>query len=140
MGLKLSDKYKVMKALEPQEIASGATADGASLNVVGYDRALVLLNVGVLGASGSLAVVVTEDAVGGSTFADTIATHAAILTADDQALYLMDISLADSAGLIRVEATITGGTATALVAAEVIPYNGNPPSIPVTQDETVEYV
>lgn len=131
----LAEAVKIFSELVPQTIGIGGDADGNDIVHESFDRALLIVHVGAIGADGVLTVDVKEDAVGESTYTDSIlAAPFTVAAAADEKVYLVDISLEESAGQIRAE--FASAVAATLVSAIVILYNGQE-TVPYSQEADV---
>lgn len=133
-----SDSLKVKAAVTSQALASGAT-NGAIIDAAGFERALLVVNVGdMTGTSPTLDVKVQDGAA--SNLSDAADVSGAALTqidgTHDQAVYLLDLNLAKRKRYIRAVFTVGGtSTPTAPAGASWILVDGR--HLPVTQDNTV---
>jgi hypothetical protein len=133
-----SDTIKVVQSLEPQ-VANNETINGTGVDCLGWDAALVVVNVGVIGST-SLTVKLQESSDDGSSdaYADiTDATTGAIATADDQSVYIMDVNTSEVERYLRAVA-ISASAADDYVGAVFCLMSGR--HLPPTQAETVVQV
>lgn len=106
----LAPNSKLIQAIPAQ--AATATVTGAALDLSGYDRALVTLNVGTMtGTSPTLDVKVQSSATSGGTYADiTGAAFAQVTTTNDVAAYMGEIRINAAKPFLKVISTIAGTT------------------------------
>jgi len=133
-----SDTIKVVQSLEPQAV-NNATVNGTGVNCQGWDAALVVINVGVIGST-SLTVKLQESSDDGAvdTYADiTDATTGALVTAGDQSVYIMDVNLSEIEQYIRAVA-ISASAVDDFVGVTFCLMSGR--HLPPTQAETVVQV
>ena len=133
-----SDTIKVVQSIEPQ-VLQNTTVNGTGVNCQGWDSALVIVNMGVIGST-SLTVKLQESSDDGSAdaYADiTNATTGGIVTADDQAVYIFDVNLSDVEQYLRAVA-ISASAVDDNVGVVFCLMSGR--HLPPTQAETVVQV
>lgn len=128
----LSENVKVAIGIFARSQAA-STVNGAGIDTNGFSRALVVLNAGTAGASATVDVKIQHSA-DNSTFADiTGAVFTQVTTANDETIYLLDLSLVGVNRYIRVVSVVA--TATSALGVEVVLYRGA--QAPVTQLQTI---
>lgn len=130
----LKESLKIAVGIEPA-LRSPATATGTSVDCLGYAEALIVLDVGLATATGSLAVKV-QDSDDNSTFTDiTSATFATVTVANDHNQYVGNILLKNKGRYVRV----VGVLSTDDVTYGVSMILSKAQTAPVTQTNTVAF-
>jgi len=132
----VSDNLVVKQNIAPQDVASGATVNGAGQDCAGHEQLLAVVEVG-LATTGNITVKLQESSDDGSTdaYADiTSATTGAVGTTGDNEPYLIDVNLSERERYIRAVATAAGG-GDVLVGVSFVLARGR--HLPPTQDNTV---
>ncbi len=107
MGIYTDGKCSVANAIAADVYSS--TETGAGVDAMGYEYALVVVNVGVFGASATMDVKVQSSDASGSGFADVTGAEFTQLTvSNDQASYYGVVRLHGSPRYLRVVATYGG--------------------------------
>jgi hypothetical protein len=133
----LYENCLVKHTLRPASYAVGTANGIAVVNAnpgknEGFDRCLAILASGTNGASGTVDVKL-QDSNDGSTWTDiTGAAFAQVTTANDENIFLMDMSLVNRKAQLRAVATV--GTAASVFGVVLVLYEGAVG--PVTQDMT----
>ena len=132
----VSDNILIKQQIDPQSVASGASATGTGLDVSGYEQMLAIVNVG-LATTGNVTVKLQESSDNGDSdaFADvTSATTGAVGPTGDLEPYLIDVNLSERERYIRAVGTVAGG-GTVVFGVTFALARGR--HLPPTQDNTV---
>jgi hypothetical protein len=134
----LSEGLKAVVGVVPDAHGAG-TVNGAAIDTLGFNRALIIVNSGTNEATGTLDVKVQHCATSGGTYADiTDAVFTQITTANDNTIYVGEVKIGAVNSVnryIRVVAVI--GTASGDSGSVVI--LGRAEDLPVEQVNTVEF-
>lgn len=130
----LKESLKIAVGIEPA-LYTPAVTTGTSVDCLGYAEALIVLDVGLATATGSLAVKV-QDSDDNSTFADiTGATFTTVTVANDHNQYVGNILLKNKGRYVRIVGTLTTDNVTYGVSMILSKANVEP----VTQTNTVAF-
>lgn len=106
--------------LDSQEVAIGANVDGVAVDCTGWDKLSVQINVGAIGAGGTLTVIAQEGAVP----VPIVGAQVVVAAADDQATYEIDIDLRElGSKLITMNAASAVGASQVAISGRL--YRGN---------------
>jgi len=128
----LHEHTQSVHLLDAQEIAIAGNEDGVSVDCTGWDKLSVQINVGAIGAGGTLTVIAQEGAVP----APIAGAQVVVAAADDQATYEMDIDLRELASkIITMNAAAAVGSAVVAISGRL--YRGNVMLPPVPENTVV---
>lgn len=135
----MDETIKAVQSHAGQAWTAAANA-GAEIDAKGYDEALVIVNAGTVGSSGTIDVTVTECATSGGTFvAITGAVFTQIVAASDDTIYVGRLKLqgANPTRKRYIKVLNTVGTATSDVGIIVLLAKAD--RLPISQAETVGF-
>lgn len=130
---------KVFESINPDAYASGTTTEGETVDTLGYEEALIIVNCGDFAASATLAITVEEDSDSamGSTANIASATMSLVDATDDNTVQVGRINLTNPnrERYLRVQ----GVTAVDAVDYGAIVVLLGSTTLPVSQQQTVQF-
>lgn len=129
----------VKPAVVTASLGTGAT-NGPGVDCRGFERATLLVNVGVVPGDNTVTVKLQEssDNGAGDAFADVAtATTGAIAAAGGSATYAIEVNLSKRERYLRAVATGAGTTPAVPTSAVLVLHRSTTANMPATQDKTV---
>lgn len=132
----LHQTLKAVCGIRADNHSTGTVISPAAIDTLGYHHALVVVNSGLNGSSGTAAITVTEcDTVGGTYTPVTGAAFTTITEALDNNVYVGYLNLRPRKRYLKISAVI--GTAACDLGVTVL--LGGSDKEPVTQENTVAF-
>ncbi len=113
MSTQVTPDLKAVQTIVPQNIGIGATVNGAAVDCAQFDEAMIVFDVGVVAASGTLDVKVQEsvDSAFTSPLDITGAVFVQVTPTNDNAIYIGTIKMLSTTQRRRVSGINTTATA-----------------------------
>lgn len=128
-------KNMLVKTLQVPAAITATGNSAATVDCLGFDRALIVLQVGTVSGTTPTLNVKLQDSADNSTFADVASATFAQITATQTAPVLMDVDLTKRNRYIQLVNTVAGTTPSFQIQETVI--LGRAKHLPPTQDNTV---
>ena len=95
MSTQVTPDLKAVQTIVPQNIGIGATVNGAAVDCAGFDEAMIVFDVGVVAASGTIDTKIQEsvDSAFTSPLDITGAVFVQVTPANDNAIYIGTIKM-----------------------------------------------